>query len=89
MPVVVLVTAEGVVVTLVSDVTSVPYPMLYVTDGLLPFTTAMTFDIVLDVELKAKVIFSLAVGLSTVMQACQIGVTPLNPEYPEMLEYPE
>ena len=88
-PVVVLVTADGVVVTLVSDVTSVPYPILYVTDGLEPFTTAITFEIVRAEVVNAKAMFSLAVGLSTVIQACHIGVTPLNPEYPLMLENPE
>lgn len=79
-PVVVLVTALGDVVTFVSEVTSVPYPILYVTDGELPFTTAMTFEIVRAEVVNANAMFSEAVGLSTVIQACQIGVTPLNPE---------
>lgn len=76
-PVVVFVTADGDVVTFVNEVTSVPYPILYVTDGEEPFTTAMTFEIVLASVVKANVMFSLDEGLSTVIDRDQ--TCPLYP----------
>lgn len=72
-PVVAFVTADGDVVTFVRAVTSVPYPILYVTEGLLPLTTAITLEIVRAAVVKAKQMFSLEVGLSTVIDALQIA----------------
>ncbi len=83
-PVDVLVTAEGVVVTLVKDVTSVPYPILYVTDAEDPFTTAITLVMVLANEVNAKHIFSALVGVSRVSDLDHTWpLYPLHPEIPE------